>query len=196
FHVSNMRPVGLPPLPGMREFEEINVRTYVRHGDVPGIWFFSLDASKLVPSVAARYTYGLPYYKAQIDFSTTQSWHAFSHKRTGPPAAEFGASWRAGQRLRAPDKESLAFFLVERYCAFAVQRDQVQQIRIYHHPWILSEAMVNLHSSSLIAALGLAEPVSEPLAHFTEPMDVEIWPPAEAQSMGEPRSRRIAVRAS
>jgi hypothetical protein len=35
---------GVPTLPGLGTFLECNVRTYVRHRGVPGVWFFSLDA--------------------------------------------------------------------------------------------------------------------------------------------------------
>jgi uncharacterized protein YqjF (DUF2071 family) len=40
FFMRNVRPIGLPALPWLSEFQELNVRTYVfdRHG-VPGIWF-------------------------------------------------------------------------------------------------------------------------------------------------------------
>src|SRR4051794_29031488 len=43
----------LPPLPGIAAFPQINVRTYVRYGDIPGVYFFSLDTSNgLIASVA------------------------------------------------------------------------------------------------------------------------------------------------
>ena len=43
----------LPPLPGLADFYEVNVRTYVRHrGGEPGVWFFSLDASNLAAVLA------------------------------------------------------------------------------------------------------------------------------------------------
>src|SRR4051812_42045561 len=44
FHMTNVAPRGVPSLPRVSEFPELNVRTYVRVGDRPGIYFFSLDA--------------------------------------------------------------------------------------------------------------------------------------------------------
>src|SRR5689334_21931376 len=46
FRVSGLHLMSLPPIPGLDSFNEINVRTYVHHKGKPGVWFFSLDASK------------------------------------------------------------------------------------------------------------------------------------------------------
>jgi uncharacterized protein YqjF (DUF2071 family) len=164
-------------LPGLRSFHELNVRTYVLHGSRPGILFFSLDASKLIPAAAARLVFMLPYYKASMRFSRSAPLFDFTSTRVTGPAAEFRASWRVGIRLRDPDVGSLAFFLVERYSAFTVSEDNVYEVQIYHHPWILDEAEVDLRKSTMISALGLPEPATEPLAHYAQSQDVEIWAP-------------------
>src|SRR5437660_1264556 len=44
FRMSGIRARCCPPLPGLSAFPELNVRTYVRCQDVPGVYFFSLDA--------------------------------------------------------------------------------------------------------------------------------------------------------
>src|SRR5881296_4376481 len=48
FAMTGVRFVALPPVPGLESFLELNVRTYVHFKGMPGIWFFSLDASKLI----------------------------------------------------------------------------------------------------------------------------------------------------
>ena len=55
-----------PPIPGLSTFPELNVRTYVSHGGKPGIWFFSLDAGSRLAVRAARFVYGLPYFRASM----------------------------------------------------------------------------------------------------------------------------------
>jgi len=42
-----------------------NVRTYVRNGDVPGIYFFSLECSSVFASLGARAA-GIPYFPASM----------------------------------------------------------------------------------------------------------------------------------
>src|ERR1700724_1868255 len=45
FRMSGVRLRGTPALPYLSAFPELNVRTYVTHGNKPVVWFFSLDAT-------------------------------------------------------------------------------------------------------------------------------------------------------
>src|SRR5688572_9834997 len=54
FTMWNVRAVGVPAIPGLDAFHECNVRTYVHLNGVPGVWFFSLDATKILPVLTAR----------------------------------------------------------------------------------------------------------------------------------------------
>jgi hypothetical protein len=173
-----LRLLSLPSIPGFSAFNEINVRTYVHHEGKPGIWFFSLDASKILPAIGARIFFTLPYFSAEIDFVKSEDECRFEMRRDLGSGAHFRAQWRGGPRLRAPDTQSLAFFLVERYGFFAEVARELSLTRAYHHPWILDEARVLSFESTLFKELGLPEPVSEPLAHFSSsPMTVQVWPP-------------------
>jgi uncharacterized protein YqjF (DUF2071 family) len=53
FHMTNVGPRGMPSLPWVSAFPELNVRTYVRVEDRPGVYFFSLDAGIAVAVRAA-----------------------------------------------------------------------------------------------------------------------------------------------
>src|SRR5437899_12900720 len=44
FRMTGVRIRGIPALPGLSAFPELNVRTYVTLGGKPGVFFFSLDA--------------------------------------------------------------------------------------------------------------------------------------------------------
>src|SRR4051812_8969252 len=74
FKVTGLRPPGLPALPWLSEFPEMNVRTYVRGPDGErGIWFFSLEASRLAAVAGARLTYRLPYRWARMRVNQHQA---------------------------------------------------------------------------------------------------------------------------
>src|SRR5438445_285223 len=47
FHMSGVRARGLPALPGLSRFAELNVRTYVTLDDKPGVFFFRLDEATI-----------------------------------------------------------------------------------------------------------------------------------------------------
>ena len=81
FHLSGLRLHSAPPIPGLNSFNEINVRTYVHYKGKPGIYFFSLDASKLVPALAARVFYRLPYFSAEIEYLQSSDGSTFEMKR-------------------------------------------------------------------------------------------------------------------
>src|ERR1700677_673444 len=65
FHMSGIRRRGLPFLPGLSRFPELNVRTYVTYARKAGVYFFSLDAANLPAVLAARAFYHLPYFHAR-----------------------------------------------------------------------------------------------------------------------------------
>jgi uncharacterized protein len=177
FRLTRLRIPPMPVIPGFDAFNELNVRTYVHYQGMPGIYFLSLDASKLIPAVAARIFYQLPYFSAEIDYSDLEGAYTFRMKRDLDPDAGFRANWRRGVRLRAPDTESLAFFLIERYGFFAVTGNTVSLTRAYHSPWILEEAMVENCESTLHKGLGMPELTTTPLTHFSDGVDVQLWPP-------------------
>lgn len=49
----------LPAVPVLSDSHELNFRTCVHAEGVPGVWFFSLDASNAVAVLAARFA-GVP----------------------------------------------------------------------------------------------------------------------------------------
>ena len=53
---------GLPAIPGMSTFAEMNCRTYVTVGGKPGVYFFSLDAESLLAVHGARAGFVLEYF--------------------------------------------------------------------------------------------------------------------------------------
>ena len=74
----------LPHLPALTEFHELNLRTYVRGGGVPGLWFFSLDAASWPAAAIARVTLGLPYFHARMERSAPGGAHQYRSDRRAP----------------------------------------------------------------------------------------------------------------
>src|SRR3954468_2623282 len=55
FLMRNVRVPGVPAIPGVSQFPETNVRTYVRDTQGrSGLWFLSLDAGSLLAVLGAR----------------------------------------------------------------------------------------------------------------------------------------------
>ncbi len=84
FFMRGVRPVGLPPVVGLSNFLELNLRTYVRDRDArPGIWFYSLDASQPLAVWIARLCFALPYEHATMRANIDGGEIAYSSVRTG-----------------------------------------------------------------------------------------------------------------
>ncbi|MFG0295490.1 MAG: YqjF family protein, partial [Maioricimonas sp. JB045] len=62
FLMRNIRPWWFCSVPGISNFLELNLRTYVcDDAGRPGVWFYSLDASQPLAVWAARTFFHLPY---------------------------------------------------------------------------------------------------------------------------------------
>lgn len=98
FHMSGIRAHWMPPIPGSSAFPELNVRTYVRVGGRPGVWFFSLDAANSLGVAAARHFFHLPYFRARMHAKSGPHGEIQydSHRtHSGAPSADFRGSYRA-----------------------------------------------------------------------------------------------------
>ena len=134
-------PPYMPPIPGLDEMHELNVRTYVHYKGVPGVWFFSLDANSTAAVLAARSFYHLPYYSADISLQGKRK-IKYRLKRREDPPAQFKATWTVGDALPKAQPGSREFFLTERYLLYSQFEGELYRARIYHEPWELYTARV------------------------------------------------------
>jgi len=177
FVVEGGHPRGLPPLPWLAHFPELNTRTYVTVGGKPGIYFLSLDASRLAAVVAARRAYRLPYFHADIEVSRAGGRVTYrSRRRSGDgPRATFSAEY--GPSAGALDGgEPLARWLAERYCLYVKKGEStVMRADIHHPPWPLEPAWAEIAENTMARPFGI-ELGGTPLLHFAARQDTVIWP--------------------
>jgi len=178
FHMSNVAPRFVPALPWVSAFPELNVRTYVRAGDKPGVYFFSLDAGNRVAVGAARTLLNLPYYAAEMTVVPRNGLIEYNSRRETPPAAEFAAVYQPRGGREAPQTGTLEHFLTERYCLYALNhRHLPYRLEIHHPPWPLEAAEAEISRNTMAEAAGLTLPATPPLLHFARRQDMVCWPP-------------------
>jgi uncharacterized protein YqjF (DUF2071 family) len=175
FRMSGVTARGMPPLPGLSSFAELNVRTYVTHGEKPGVYFFSLDAANLPAVWAARKFFHLPYFHARMSCRNRDGEVLYSSQRMESPA-EFRANYRPTADVRLRAKGSLENWLTERYCLYTTHRGKVYRGEIHHHPWPLHDAEAEFESNTVAAASGIALPDAAPHLLFARRLEVLIWP--------------------
>lgn len=181
FSIHGLRPRYLPALPVVSQFLELNVRTYVRYKGIPGVWFFSLDAANLSAVWGARIGYALPYKHATMSMKNSGEKFDYSSRRLHEPKpAEFlGRYWPKSAAHRR-DKNSLEFFLTERYCLYAIRGADVFRTYIHHLPWPLQDAEAEIQANTMAKATGIDLPNNKPLLHFSKFIQVLVWWPEKA----------------
>jgi uncharacterized protein YqjF (DUF2071 family) len=183
FWMSGIRGRWAPPLPGLSRFPELNVRTYVRYRDVPGVYFWSLDAANQVAVWSARLAYGLPYFHAEMSIKSLGENFEYSSRRLrfkDARPAEFHGRYRPVAPPQRREPGSVEHFLTERYCLYTVNDGQVAWAFIHHLPWPLQDAVAEIESNSMALAAGITLPDSRPLLHFARELEVLVWWPKRA----------------
>ncbi|MCC6669475.1 MAG: DUF2071 domain-containing protein [Planctomycetes bacterium] len=180
FRMTGVRVRCLPPLPGSGAFAELNVRTYVRHAGIPGVWFFSLDAASRTAVRAARWSFRLPYFDARMRCERHGDAVHYRSERVhrGALPARFAARWWPTAPHAQPHRDTLAHWLVERYALFAAASDGTLRVgHIHHEPWQLAPARVEIEECAMTRLLGLELAGPPPLAHDALPLQVVAWAP-------------------
>lgn len=197
FRMSGVRPRGLPGVPWLSAFPELNVRTYVRHPAPPhrpGVYFFSLDAANPVAVAIARAVFHLPYFRAEM--STTAQGEELVYRSTrthaGVPVGQFTGIYGPSGPVYTAQPGTLDHWLTERYCLYATSpfhsRPHAQTLaqtgpwdlwrsEIHHAPWPLQPAHAHIDTNTVAHSLGVPLADSPPLLHFARRLDVVVWPP-------------------
>jgi len=178
FAITGVRARGAPPFPGISELLELNVRTYVTARGKPGIWFFSLDASRRLAVAAARRAYRLPYFLARMSLRKRGGSLSFSSTRrqAGDRPYVFSGRHRPYGSVFQAQPGSLEAFLAERYCLYASDaRGRLFCADIHHAPWLLEQADAEIELNTMPPD-GVELPCRPPLLHFARRQDVVIWP--------------------
>tara|TARA_B100001758_G_scaffold87789_1_gene74743 strand:+ start:2911 stop:3669 length:759 start_codon:yes stop_codon:yes gene_type:complete len=182
FEMRNVRPRLLPAVPGISTFPEFNVRTYVKRDNVPGILFLTLEAQSKITCWHAPRKYGLPYRyaKCHLSFQKKQpevheGMYYWKSKRTSDGVSLEGKCSLKGN-LRQAEKNSLEYFLFERYSLYTEHRGKLHMAYTLHEPWTYQDAEVSISENSLTKSFDLGIDVMKPeYVHASSGVYVHTW---------------------
>lgn len=183
FRMTRMGPRILPPIPGLSSFPEINVRTYVVRDGRPGVWFFSLDATKRLAVWAARRFFNLPYFDADILCRRDGDAVEYRSERTraNAPPARFAARYAPTGDAAHARPGSIDHWFAERYCLYSVPGDgRPRRVDIVHRPWPLAPATAKIEENTMASSLGFELSGPPAFLHFARRLDVVSKPPVLA----------------
>ena len=187
FLMTGIRSVWLPPIPGTARTLETNVRTYVRRRGVaepiPAVWFFSLEAESTLAVKVARGMYGLPYFKARMQYEREVRADGAEVRRAEsmrlwPQPAPARSLVTAEFASRAPFAEAapgtLEHFLVERYALFATQRGKLTYACVRHDPYRIRPGVLREVDTGLVRAAGIPAPTADARTIVHHAADVTV----------------------
>ena len=178
FQMTHVAPRGMPALPWVSAFPELNVRTYVTVEEKPGVYFFSLDAANPLAVAAARTLFHLPYFTAAMTVDSNGPWIAYRSRRRHAAGGhgEFVGRYRTTGAVRVPAAGTIEHFFTERYCLYTLdRRARAYRVEIHHEPWPLQNAALETSINTMADASGIPLPAVPPLLHFAKRQDVVVW---------------------
>jgi uncharacterized protein YqjF (DUF2071 family) len=186
FRMSGVRARFLPEFPGLSAFPELNVRTYVTRGGIPGVWFFSLDATNPIAVRGARRFFHLPYFDAKIKAAISRGAekavlevHYHSHRtHHGAAPADLEVVYRPIGPVYRAASGTLEDWLTARYCFYAADDEGgIFRCSIHHKPWRLQAAEARVVRNTMTEQIAMKLPEGAPLLHFAERTEVVAWWP-------------------
>ena len=176
-------PRGLPLPQGT--FPETNVRTYVVGPDGGrGVYFHTLDITRLAPTAVARLGYRLPYCWSTMRIGRRGDRLAYLADRRWPRSdgARSHVIVEVGEPLAPAERTPLDDFLSARWSLYvATPRGAVRRALVDHGPWPLRHARLLHLEDGLTTAAGY-DVTGRPPVHvrFGGDVDVAVGPPQRA----------------
>ncbi len=161
------------PAPGfMCDFPEINVRTYVKYGDKPGVWFYSLDITNPLAVWVANTFFNIPYRTAKMNVTNKGVQVNYDHSRGD---LRFRANYRPIEKATF-EQDSFEIWATERYCLYTQNKSgKVLRGEVQHPQWPLQTAEIDIFENTLMDPFE-AGPM-HPSILFSRAIDVVVYPP-------------------
>lgn len=166
----------LIPVPGTSQFTELNVRTYVTHQGVPGVYFLSIDASSRLASAVARSSFNLPYHAATMRFEEVDgSYHAVS-RRDGADVG-FEARYRPTGQVLGDAANPQIRFLADRFNMYTTGRGgRLLRGDISHLPWDIQGVEATIDATEMLSSNGVTALDPEPIMGYSTGSTSRCWP--------------------
>jgi uncharacterized protein YqjF (DUF2071 family) len=161
-----VRPRWCPFLPVLSGLVEANLRTYVRLGDRPGIWFLSVHADNRLAMRIARLFTPMPYTYAAMHYCRDGERFRFEARPPSGPGLALTFCPAGNGPCKATDP--LDVWLLERYRLFAAgTRGGLTEAEVDHPPWEVQSAEVSVSVNVLGRAAGLDLSAVAERAHYS-----------------------------
>ena len=168
FTMQKIRPIHLPSVSFISDFDEINLRTYIDNDNRKGVYFLNIEAEKLLSTFVAKFLSGLPYEKANIN--------RFNNKYISTnPKKGFYLDTEFEIKQQLENKTNLDKWLTERYCLYLDKDNKFYRYDIHHKEWNIKN--VDIRRLDLTYRVGDINLSDKPpsLTHYSDGVKVIAW---------------------
>ena len=167
FSMEKVRPKNLPAFPPLSNFDEINIRTYVKYNGKPGVYFLSIEGGNKLSCKIAKGISGLPYRFSEM----TRLKRLFKSKNL-----EFDDSIEIQYKVGSPiaEKSNIDIWLTERYALFQEEEHVINEFEIHHEEWALNSLTIDklTHNYSRFNNFMDGMPIK---VHYSKGVQVVAW---------------------
>jgi uncharacterized protein YqjF (DUF2071 family) len=171
FRMTRVRFPFVPSIPILSELWEYNIRTYVRIGNKPGIYFFTLESDNPLATWVARTFFGLPYHNAKIKVQMNDRGLHLTSKRK---------QWHSEllvEKTSAPTTDrDFDIWATERYSLFNHRSGRIQRGDVKHLPWTLEPAKLIQWKGNFLDYVPGASVFHPRSASYSKVIDVSFEP--------------------
>lgn len=132
FTMEKIRPKNLPAFPPISDFDEINIRTYVKSNHKTGVYFLSMEGGKKLSCKVAKSLSQLPYRFSKI--KRTENRYTSSNPKFNDT---LDVQFSIGKTINK--KTALEIWLTERYALFQDTKTSINEFEIHHLEWPLNK---------------------------------------------------------
>jgi uncharacterized protein YqjF (DUF2071 family) len=132
FSMEKVRPKNLPYFPPVSNFEEVNIRTYIKSANKNGVYFLSIEGDSKLSCEVAKAISGLPYRHSVIS-RTEYQYQSFNKEFEDSFEIEF----KLGNEIT--QKTELDKWLTERYLLCQDINDTINEFEVHHVEWPIKE---------------------------------------------------------
>jgi len=128
FTMEKIRPKNLPAFSPISNFDEINIRTYVKSKNKTGVYFLNIEGGKSLSCKIAKGISKLPYRYSKIK-RTDLKYESHNSKFND----RFDIEFTLGESVK--QKTDLDKWLTERYALFQDSDNSINEFEIHHLEW-------------------------------------------------------------
>lgn len=132
FTMEKIRPKNFPSFPPISDFDEINIRTYVKSNNIQGVYFLSIEGGKSLSCKVAKGISELPYRYSKIN-RTENQYKSYNTEFNDTLNIEF----KIGKENK--EKSELDKWLTERYALFQDTDNSINEFEIHHLEWPINK---------------------------------------------------------